>query len=127
MALEILLARNWFDPKGQRRRAADNPHTVPDSWEKLLPSGTEFQRVEDYEPPVYETAGETLADHDIGRANAEALKKAMDASEGDGLDTEDEPETEDDPVAAAIAEAEAEAEEKPKRKTPTRRRKTAAK
>jgi hypothetical protein len=39
--MRINLARNWFDPSGERRRKTQNPHEVPAEWEVLLPNGTE--------------------------------------------------------------------------------------
>lgn len=34
----VNLHRGWFDPGGNRRRVADNPHNVPDDWKDKLPS-----------------------------------------------------------------------------------------
>lgn len=39
--MRITLKRDWFAPGGQRLRMRDNPHEVPDEWEKVLPEGAE--------------------------------------------------------------------------------------
>ncbi len=38
--MEVLLKRNWFNPKGSRMRVVGKGtvHTMPDEWEHLLPS-----------------------------------------------------------------------------------------
>jgi hypothetical protein len=38
--VEVLLKRNWFNPKGYRMRVVGKGtvHTMPDEWEELLPS-----------------------------------------------------------------------------------------
>lgn len=38
--MEVLLKRNWFNPKGNRMRVVGKGtvHTMPDEWEDLLPS-----------------------------------------------------------------------------------------
>ncbi len=38
--MEVMLKRNWFNPKGNRMRVRGKGtvYTMPDEWEKLLPS-----------------------------------------------------------------------------------------
>lgn len=38
----VKLARNWFDPSAMLREVRDNPHDLPDDWEKALPKGAEI-------------------------------------------------------------------------------------
>lgn len=36
--MKVNLKRNWFGPNQMRFRVRNNPHEMPDDWEKLLPS-----------------------------------------------------------------------------------------
>lgn len=38
----VNLKKNWFDPAASLREVRNNPHDLPDDWEKILPKTAEI-------------------------------------------------------------------------------------
>ncbi len=80
--MEVLLRRNWFNPKGSRMRVTGKGtvHTMPEEWRNLLPSTAVIQdETAPVEPLVETKEPDTFSEfnklHQNRRDTAEAIQE----------------------------------------------------